>query len=67
MAIVREDDGGHVLYLGEALDPEDHRGGPDEVRRFTAAISAAVEEFILARPGQWFWVHRRWKGAHEAG
>ena len=67
MAIVREDDGRHVLRLGEALDPEDYRDGPEEVRRYTAAISAAVEEFILARPGQWFWVHRRWKGAHEAG
>jgi len=67
MAIVREDDGRHVLRLGRTLDPEDFRGGPEEVRRFTAAISAAVEEFILARPEQWFWVHRRWKGADEAG
>lgn len=67
MAIFREDDRRHVLHLGRPLYPEDHRGEPEGIRRYTAAISAAVEEFILARPGQWFWVHRRWKGAHEAG
>ena len=25
--------------------------------------TAALERRILANPGQWFWIHRRWKGA----
>lgn len=27
----------------------------------TAAYNRSIEEFILAYPEQWFWVHRRWK------
>jgi KDO2-lipid IV(A) lauroyltransferase len=28
----------------------------------TRAITQALEARILAHPGQWFWIHRRWKG-----
>ena len=28
----------------------------------TRALNASVEARIRARPGQWFWLHRRWKG-----
>lgn len=27
----------------------------------TKAINASLEARILANPGQWFWIHRRWK------
>lgn len=27
----------------------------------TAAMNASLEARILADPGQWFWIHRRWK------
>ena len=37
-----------------------------DIRDFTGRISAVVEGFIRERPEQWFWVHRRWKGAEEA-
>ena len=65
MAIRREPDGTHLLRLGAVLDPADF--SRDDVRGFTARISGAVERFIIDQPAQWFWVHRRWKGAHEAG
>ena len=67
LAIVREEGGSHELRFGRTLEPDDFRDGPDPVRDYTAAISGAVETFIRERPDQWFWVHRRWKGAHEAG
>jgi len=38
----------------------------EDIKIFTGLISAAVESFIWERPEQWFWVHRRWKGAAEA-
>jgi Kdo2-lipid IVA lauroyltransferase/acyltransferase len=28
----------------------------------TLAITRALEKRIRAHPGQWFWIHRRWKG-----
>jgi len=65
MAIHREDDGGHVLRLVPALEPTDF--SRDDVRGYAKVISEAVEKFIIDRPAQWLWGHRRWKGAHEAG
>lgn len=35
------------------------------IRRETQALSRYVEEYIIAHPTQWYWVHRRWKRAGE--
>lgn len=66
VAILRNDDRTHTLYLGEALEPQGLTDRDKDIREFTGRISAAVERFIWDRPEQWFWVHRRWKGAAEA-
>ena len=56
-------DGSHVLRFEEAL-PFIECADPNEaIRRNTRAYNAALERFILQHPEQWFWVHRRWKGA----
>ncbi|WP_103255682.1 lysophospholipid acyltransferase family protein [Tabrizicola aquatica] len=30
------------------------------------AVTQALEERVRAHPGQWFWIHRRWKGGGAA-
>lgn len=35
------------------------------IQRETQALSRYVEDFIVAHPTQWYWVHRRWKRAGE--
>ena len=35
------------------------------IRRETQALSRYVENYIVAHPTQWYWVHRRWKRAGE--
>lgn len=35
------------------------------IRRETQALSRYVEDFVVAHPTQWYWVHRRWKRAGE--
>lgn len=35
---------------------------PSDPETMTLAITRALETRILAQPGQWFWIHRRWKG-----
>lgn len=33
-----------------------------DAEAMTLAITRALEARIAAHPGQWFWIHRRWKG-----
>lgn len=63
MAILRQPDRTHVLHIGEPLDPAGRNDRTADVHDYTSAISQAVESFIRRDPEQWFWVHRRWKGA----
>ena len=65
VAILRQGSG-HVFHIGEAITAEAATSGPEEVAALMRRISAGVEDFIRACPEQWFWVHRRWKGANEA-
>ncbi len=66
VAILRTTSSDHVLHIGEPLDPAGMTTADEDIAELTARISAAVEKFIWERPEQWFWVHRRWKGAAEA-
>ena len=57
----REPDGRHVLRFGEPLAPVESEDPNQSIRVNTRAYNAALERLILARPEQWYWVHRRWK------
>jgi len=35
------------------------------IRQDTQDLSRYVENFVVAHPAQWYWVHRRWKRAGE--
>lgn len=35
------------------------------IRAETQALSRYVEDFIVAHPSQWYWLHRRWKRTEE--
>jgi len=38
----------------------------DGIKEDTQALSRYVEDFVVAHPTQWYWVHRRWKRAGAA-
>jgi lauroyl/myristoyl acyltransferase len=57
----RDSDGRHVLRFGEPLTPIEPADPNEAIRVNTRAYNAALERMILARPEQWYWVHRRWK------
>jgi len=66
VAIVRQSSGGHVLRIGKTVAVGDLGRSEQDVVRLTQRCSHAVEAYILENPTQWYWVHRRWKGADEA-
>lgn len=45
----------------EVIRPEDYEGRPDAVRAITQRFTAALEWLVRQAPGQYFWLHRRWK------
>ena len=51
----------YVLHFGEELDLIRTGNGVDDVIANTALFTAAIESYIRRYPGQWLWVHRRWK------
>ena len=57
----REPDGRHVLRFEDALMPVEHENTGEAIRINTRRYNAKLEEFVLRRPEQWYWVHRRWK------
>jgi KDO2-lipid IV(A) lauroyltransferase len=57
----REPDGRHVLRFEDALLPVEHENTGEAIRINTRRYNAKLEEFVLRRPEQWYWVHRRWK------
>ncbi|MEO8344505.1 MAG: 4'-phosphopantetheinyl transferase superfamily protein [Betaproteobacteria bacterium] len=57
----REVDGRHVLRFEDAIAPIECENTSEAIRRNTRAYNAALENAILRRPEQWYWVHRRWK------
>jgi KDO2-lipid IV(A) lauroyltransferase len=57
----REPDGRHVLRFEEPLAPIEHENTGEAIRINTRAYNAKLEELVLRRPEQWYWVHRRWK------
>lgn len=67
LAMRRTGPGRHVLMIREALWPPQRtpRIESVQVAETTRRISSAVEEFVREEPRQWFWVHRRWKGAGQ--
>ena len=48
-----------ALYADASIDSE------EKVRRITQEVSNRYVAFIRQSPGEWFWLHRRWKTAPE--
>jgi KDO2-lipid IV(A) lauroyltransferase len=57
----------HYQVLAEDLIlPEDYEGQRDAVQAITQRLTGALERLVRGAPGQYFWLHRRWKHQPEA-
>ena len=45
----------------DVIYPADWKGQADPLRYITQRYNKAIEDFIRVDPGQYWWVHRRWK------
>jgi KDO2-lipid IV(A) lauroyltransferase len=49
------------LELTEALDPPRDAKGQVDVEATTALVNRIIEGWVRETPGQWLWMHRRWR------
>jgi Kdo2-lipid IVA lauroyltransferase/acyltransferase len=45
----------------DVIYPQDWKDQPDPLRYITQRYTKALEDVVRAEPGQYLWVHRRWK------
>lgn len=57
----RDKSGKHVLEFYDALPWQAHEKRQTEIELNTQNYNTILEKFVLSRPEQWFWMHRRWK------
>ena len=59
----RRRDGRLEFEMGtsDVIWPEDWKGQPDPLRYITQRYTTALQTFVTGDPGQYLWVHRRWK------
>jgi KDO2-lipid IV(A) lauroyltransferase len=51
----------YEVLAGDVIYPEEYDGQPDAVRAITQRFTSALERLVRLAPGQYFWLHRRWK------
>jgi KDO2-lipid IV(A) lauroyltransferase len=51
----------YVLHFGEELKVVHTGDSEQDALVNTATFTAAIEGYVRQYPGQWLWVHRRWK------
>ncbi|MDF1738711.1 MAG: 4'-phosphopantetheinyl transferase superfamily protein [Verrucomicrobiales bacterium] len=57
----REPDGTHVLKFSPPVDIVTEGRTRDIIAKNTKRFNEVLEQFILAHPEQWIWMHKRWK------
>lgn len=59
--VVREPGGRFLLELTERIDLPRAGNGQVDIDAATALLNRIVEGWIREHPGQWLWMHRRWR------
>jgi len=49
------------VAMQDIIFPEDWKDQPDPLRYITQRYTKGIEDFVRKDPGQYLWVHRRWK------
>jgi Kdo2-lipid IVA lauroyltransferase/acyltransferase len=51
----------YLLIVTPPLVPESTGDEDADIRRLTTNLALRIEDYIRQWPGQWLWVHKRWK------
>jgi KDO2-lipid IV(A) lauroyltransferase len=51
----------YQIVISDVIMPEEYEGRPNAVHEVTQRFTTALEQVVRTAPGQYFWLHRRWK------
>ena len=63
---IRDENNENVFYFEKPIYTDEIENTPQNVKKLTDKLNKILESYILRFPEQWFWVHKRWKGAKRA-
>jgi Kdo2-lipid IVA lauroyltransferase/acyltransferase len=61
----RRDDGSHVIVFEKAIPYLDDGPREQNIATMTQKYTDKIESIVRLHPGQWMWIHRRWKEFRE--
>ena len=62
---IRLSEGTHRFICEEIIYSDNYENTLESIKELTELVSKKLEKYILKYPQQWFWVHRRWRGAKK--
>jgi Kdo2-lipid IVA lauroyltransferase/acyltransferase len=54
-----------TFEMNKAIDPRDYANKDNEIEEITLEMNNRMSKIIEDKPGQWFWLQRRWKTNRE--
>ncbi|MBU1127827.1 MAG: lysophospholipid acyltransferase family protein [Candidatus Omnitrophica bacterium] len=64
--MIRKSDGTHKLIVEKPIYVSRDAKTEEDVKRYTRAWTEILEKHVREDPGQWVWIHRRWKTQNVA-
>jgi KDO2-lipid IV(A) lauroyltransferase len=64
VALRRQDDSNYLIFE-PMIDVTEYDNTETSIGKLTQDVSKRIEKYALHYPAQWFWVHRRWRGASK--
>ena len=62
---VRQDDDSHKIELGEPIIPMPTADADHDIRQIMSEVNMSIESVVRRHPGQWLWLHDRWRNVPE--
>lgn len=63
--VIRNEDDSLTFRFEKMIDPQGLKDTDENVLAIIKSMNCALEDKIRQYPEQWFWVHKRWKGARH--
>jgi KDO2-lipid IV(A) lauroyltransferase len=55
----------HTVIIGEPIELEHTDEKDKDIYKNLKRFNAVIEQEVRENPNEWWWVHKRWKGAHR--